>query len=45
MPIPGRGFAFATLERAQASRNPRALREGDRRAGRVDLDDLRKVTA
>ncbi|MEX0657965.1 MAG: bifunctional transaldolase/phosoglucose isomerase, partial [Egibacteraceae bacterium] len=44
-PIPGQRFGFATLERAQAGGDLQALREGGRRAGRVLLDDLRKVTA
>jgi transaldolase / glucose-6-phosphate isomerase len=43
--IPGERFGFATLERAQAAGDLRALQERGRRAGRVDLAELRKVRA
>ncbi len=45
LPIPGEKFGFATLEHAQAGGDLQALHDRGRRAGRVDLDDLRKVTA
>ena len=45
LPIPGERFGFATLEQAQAGGDLQALHDRGRRAGRVDLEDLRKVTA
>jgi len=44
LPIPGEEFGFATLERAQAAGDLEALRDRGRRAGRVELEDLRKAT-
>jgi len=41
--IPGERFGFATLERAQAAGDLAALRGRGRRAGRVELDELRTV--
>jgi hypothetical protein len=43
LPIPGEKFGFATLERAQAAGDLHALIERGRRAGRVELDALRKA--
>ncbi len=45
LPIPGEQFGFATLERAQAGGDLQALHDRGRRAGRIELEDLRKVTA
>ena len=41
--IPGRGFGFARLKRAQAAGDLVALREADRRAHRIDLADVLDV--
>jgi transaldolase / glucose-6-phosphate isomerase len=43
--IPGERFGFATLEQAQAAGDLQALWDRGRRAGRVHIDDLRRVTA
>lgn len=39
-PVPGESFGFASLERAQAAGDLRALLERGRRAGRVPMDEL-----
>ena len=44
VPIPGKPYDFATLERAQAAGDLITLRQRGRRAGRVLLDDLLGVT-
>ena len=41
--IPGERFGFRALEKAQAAGDLQALHDRGRRAGRVDLADLRKV--
>ncbi|HMG41276.1 MAG TPA: hypothetical protein VK611_08100 [Acidimicrobiales bacterium] len=43
VPIPGQPYDFATLERAQAAGDLLTLRQRDRRAGRVALDELLEV--
>ena len=43
VPIPGRPYDFATLERAQAAGDLITLRQRGRRAGRVALDELLEV--
>jgi transaldolase/glucose-6-phosphate isomerase len=43
VPIPGRGYGFSTLERAQATGDLRTLRDRGRRVGRVTLDELLEV--
>lgn len=40
VPIPGRGYGFATLEAAQAEGDLEVLRSRGRRAARVHLDEL-----
>jgi transaldolase / glucose-6-phosphate isomerase len=40
LPVPGEDFTFGALKRAQAAGDLAALREGKRRAARVELDDL-----
>jgi transaldolase / glucose-6-phosphate isomerase len=44
VPVPGRAYGFATLERAQAAGDLLTLRERGRRAGRVALDELLQVS-
>jgi transaldolase/glucose-6-phosphate isomerase len=43
VPIPGKPYDFATLERAQAAGDLITLRQRGRRAGRVALDELLEV--
>lgn len=43
VPVPGRPYGFAALERAQADGDLLALRERKRRAGRVRLAELTEV--
>ena len=45
VPVPGAGYGFSALERAQADGDLLTLRERGRRAGRVALDELVKVAS
>jgi len=43
VPIPGKPFDFGTLKQAQAAGDLITLRQRDRRAGRVSLQELLEV--